>query len=116
MQPDWFKQIKQHSEQKTQGYLPRHPFIIIRPFLILALLCCLWALLASHLGALMKASFLLVVPFIIGALIVYIQNYRKAASFAQSLKVIAIFLVFLILFSIVVLREGAICVVIMRRI
>ena len=62
-------------------------------FLILALLCCLWALLASHLGALMKTSFLLVVPFIIGALIVYIQNYRKTVSFIQSFKVIIIFLV-----------------------
>ena len=57
MQPDWFKQIKQPSDETTQEYLPRHPFKIILPFLILALLCCLWALLASHLGALMKASF-----------------------------------------------------------
>jgi len=93
MQSDWFKQIKQPSDETTQEYLPRHPFKIIIPFLILALLCCLWALLASHLGALMKASFLLVVPFIIGALIVYIQNYRKAVSFIQSFKVIIIFLV-----------------------
>lgn len=52
MLPDWFKQIKQPSDEKTQEYLPRHPFKIILPFLILALLCCLWALLASHLGAL----------------------------------------------------------------
>lgn len=116
MQPDWFKQIKPPSEETVQEYLPRHPFQIILPFLILALLCCLWALLASHLGALMKASFLLVVPFIIGALIVYIQNYRKAVSFIQSFKVIIIFLVLLLLFSIVVLHEGAICVVIMTPI
>ena len=54
----------------------------------------------------MKASFLLVVPFIIGALIVYIQNYRKAVSFIHSFKVIIIFLVFLLLFSIIVLREA----------
>jgi hypothetical protein len=32
MQPDWFKQIKQPSDETTQEYLPRHPFQIILPF------------------------------------------------------------------------------------
>ena len=32
MQPDWFKQIKQPSDETIQEYLPRHPFKIILPF------------------------------------------------------------------------------------
>lgn len=32
MQPDWFKQIRQPSDETIQEYLPRHPFKIILPF------------------------------------------------------------------------------------
>lgn len=115
MQPQWPEQI-QPPKDRISSYPPRSPFRMMLPFLALALLGCLWALLASHLNALMTASFLLGVPFIIGALIAYIQNCRYAVSFIKSLQVIAIFLAFLLVFAIVVLREGAICVAIMMPI
>jgi hypothetical protein len=51
MQPDWFKQIKQPSDEKHKNIYPVIHFKLF-PFLILALLCCLWALL----GALMLES------------------------------------------------------------
>lgn len=115
MQPDWSDQIRPPQPEKSH-YPARNPIKIMLPFLLLALLCCLWALFASHLEALMTASFLIGVPFIIGALIAYIQNYQHAVSFVQSFKVICIFLVVLLLFAIIVLNEGAICVAIMTPI
>lgn len=115
MQPKWSDQV-QPTQNNVRSYPTRSPFTILAPFLALALLCCIWALFASHLQALMTASFLVAVPFIIGALIAYIQNCQYAVSFVQTFKVIVIFLVFLLIFAIIVLREGAICVAIMMPI
>ncbi len=106
-------QLPENSTSQKAGYPARTPLRMLAPFLVLALLCCIWALFASHLEALMTASFLVVVPLIIGALITYIQNYQTPVSFLKTIKVILIFLAFLLIFSVIVLREGTICVVIM---
>lgn len=80
------------------------------PLLIVGTIFAFTALLSYKLNALMSGEFLILLPLTLGALVDYFYNYQninRSNLFKQQGQC----LVVIILFSIIVLREGVICLI-----
>lgn len=107
--PDW---QPQQSEQTIQQYPPRSVPSKLLPIILLIALLFTIGLIGRNLERMMTSTFLVLTPLVFGALISYMTNYKKPLDFSRTIKWILIFYVVLIVFSIFVLKEGSICVII----
>lgn len=98
-------------ESLPPAYRARGFFGKLLPVIILIVLLFAIGLIGRSLERMMTSTFLVLTPFIFGALINYMANYDSPAPFSCTLKWLAIFYGVLTVFSIVVLREGSICVI-----
>lgn len=83
------------------------------PFLLLFIIFLLTAFFARHQNALLSATFLMSVPFVMGALFEYLRSVssKRVASIKNVLKTQMLVLLILLITSVFVLKEGTICVV-----
>lgn len=102
----------QLSGQAVQQYKPRSVLSKLLPIILLVALLFAIGLLGRSLERMMTSTFLVLTPLIFGALISYMTNYKKPLDFGRTIKWLFIFCAALIIFSMVVLKEGSICVII----
>ena len=114
--PAWplrHQQINQHRfEQAPQQYKPRSMLSKLLPILLLIALLFAIGFIGRSLEGMMTSTFLVLTPFIFGALINYMVSYNQFLPFKRSIKWLLIFYGVLIAFSVLVLKEGSICVII----
>ena len=102
----------QLSGQAMPQYQPRSMLSKLLPIILLVALLIAIGLIGRSLERMMTSTFLMLTPLVFGALISYMTNYNKPLDFGRTIKWVFIFSVILIIFSIVVLKEGSICVII----
>ena len=97
----------------VKDYHPRTALIKMAPFItVVWAIFFFTALIAQNLKALMSAEFLFCVPFFIGALSHYMLNFQQPAGAGKMAKQQSmIFLLVLLPISVLVLKEGTICII-----
>ena len=113
--PAWPPQQSHHnsqlSDQVAQRYKPRSMLSKLLPILLLIALLFAIGIIGRNLDRMMTSTFLVLTPLIFGALISYMVNYKNPLNFGRTIKWLFIFAVVLIIFSMLVLKEGSICVI-----
>ena len=102
----------QLSGQVPQPYKPRSMLSKLLPIILLMALLFVIGIIGRNLDRMMTSTFLVLTPFIFGALINYMVSYNQSMPFKRSIKWLLIFYAVLIAFSVLVLKEGSICVII----
>lgn len=102
----------QQSGQRMSQYQSRSMLSKLLPIILLIGLLFAIGLIGRNLERMMTSTFLVLTPLVFGALISYMTNYKKPLDFGRTIKWLFIFCVVLIIFSIFMLKEGSICVII----
>lgn len=96
-----------------EAYADREPMSYLLPLIIVAVIISFTAILGQTSKALMASSFVLGIPLVLGALIEYFSILEKPKRAILSLFGIQpVVLVIILTFSIMILREGTICLII----